>query len=346
MNAKPIFLSLNLLFFSIINLTNLQGASAGPPQSLPTMFDFLGAEEGNMMHLELDLTELINNKKTNTYFPGALTTNKGQLFSVEVRPRGKYRRTHCDVPPLKLKFRKRELKAAGMDTLNEIKLALPCFNDPESEALLLREYVAYRMYEHLNPEFSIRARLIKVTIRDKHIEKTLEPVYGLLIEHEEQIAARLGGEITTCYNLTADSLHSGQAARTALFEFMIGNTDWGVADIRNVYCLKPNDGSKMRIIPFDFDFSGLVNAPYAVPTQKSGLKNVRERLLMADGIPPAALQESMQVFINAQDALLCLCQSAFLTDKSSGYMKAYIQKFFDSVSESGTIPKKIKGNLR
>lgn len=346
MSAKPLYLSLHLLLFSILNLTNPGNAYARLPQSTPSVFDYLSAEEGNNIHIEVDLTDLVNNRKTNQYFPGSLTTKDGKMLGVEIRPRGKYRRRHCDVPPLKLKFRKKELKANGLDTLNEIKLSLPCFNDPESEMLLLREYVAYRMFERLNPDFSVRARLVKVTIHDKHIEKTNAPVYGLLIEHEEQVAARLGGAIVECYNLPIDSVHTGQAALTAMFQFMIGNTDWAVADVRNVYCLKPQDGGKIRVIPYDFDFSGLVNAPYAIPAKQTGLKNVRERLLLAEGIPNAALQEAVQVFRNTQVALVGLCQSTYLTDKSSGYMKAYIEKFFEAVGASETIPQRIKGNLR
>ena len=299
-----------------------------------------------MLQLEVDLTELINNKKTNQYFPGAVTTDKGRIFSVEVRPRGRYRRIHCDVPPLKLKFRKKELRAAGLDALNEVRLSLPCFDDPESEMLLLREYVAYRMFERLNPEFSVRARLIKIIIHDKHVEKTIAPMYALLIEHEEQIAARMDGSIVECFNLPIDSMHLGQAALTSMFEYMIGNTDWALADVRNVYCLKPNDGGKIRVIPYDFDFSGLVNAPYAIPNIKTGLKNVRERLLMANGIPNPALLEAMQVVRGAQEGLIGLCQSQFLTSKSSEYMKAYIEKFFEAVGTSEKIPERIKGNLR
>jgi hypothetical protein len=342
MSAKTFFLSIILLIFSTLS----NDLMARTPQTPPSVFDYLTTEEGVHLNLELDLTELINNKKTNQYFPGTLTTASGQMFGIEVRPRGKYRRRTCDVPPLKMKFRKKELKALGLDTLNEIKIAVPCFDDPESETLLLREYVAYRMFERLNPDCSVRARLVHITFHDKHIEKTRAPVYGLLIEHEEQVAARLDGDLVEYYNLPPDSINAEQAALNALFQFMIGNTDWAISEVRNVYCLKPHKGGKICVIPFDFDFSGLVNAPYAIPSSHTGLKNVRERLLLADGIPDASLQQALQVFRETQSALVGLCQGAFLSEKSSGYMKEYIEKFFAAVGNCTTIPPRIKGNLR
>lgn len=346
MFAKTPHLSLILLVVTFLSIVYSFNVSAQTSQSTPSVFDYLTPQEGADISLELDLTELINNKKTNQYFPGSLSAGDGKMFGVEVRPRGKSRRRICDVPPLKLKFRKKELRAAGLDTLNEIKLVVPCFNDPESEALVMREYIAYRMFERINPAYSVRARLVKITFRDKHIEQTKAPVYGLLVEHEEQVAARLDGDIVEYFNLPADSIHTGQAALNAMFQYMIGNTDWGLSDIRNVYYLKPHDGSKIRVVPFDFDFSGLVNAPYAIPNSRTGLKNVRDRQLLADEIPNAALLQAAQILKNTQNTLLELCQASFLPEKSRGDMESYIKKFFEALGDKGKIPQRIKADLR
>ena len=346
MFAKTFRISLILLIVNFLSFPYSFNIYAQTPPSPPSVFDYLTQQEGGNITLELDLTELINNKKTNQYFPGTLSTEAGQLFGVDLRPRGKYRRRICDVPPLKIKFRKKELFAAGLDTLNEIKLVVPCFDDPESEALVLREYIAYRMFERINPAYSVRARLIKITFRNRHIEQTKAPVFGLLIEHEEQVAARLNGDMVEQFNLPPDRFHTGQMALHAMFQYMIGNTDWGLADLRNVYFLQPRDGSEIRIVPFDFDFSGLVNAPYAIPNTQTGLKNVRERMLQADGIPNAALQQAAQVFRNTEITLLELCQSPFLSEKNKLDMESYIKKFFEALGDKGKIPQRIKSDIR
>lgn len=346
MSAKMLHLSPILLLISVLTFLIPPKTQAQAPPFAVSAFDYLTPEEGAHFTLELDLTELVNNKKTNQYFPGTLTTDDGQLFGIEVRPRGKYRRRICEVPPLKLKFHKKELRAAGLDTLNEIKLVVPCFNNSESEALVLREYVAYKMFERINPAYSVRARLVKITFRDRHIEQTKTPVYALMVEHEEQVAARLKGKIVEYFNLPTDSFDTGQFALNAMFQYMIGNTDWGISDIRNVYFLQPHDGSKIRIVPFDFDFSGLVNAPYAIPNNRTGLKSVRDRQLQADGVPNAALQQAAQMLKNTQATLLELCQSPFLSEKSRSDMESFIKLFFEALGDKSKIPQRIKGDLR
>ena len=112
---SPIRLIVSLLLV-FISLTAF-GQISTSPQSV---FDYLTPQEGVAMTIELDLTDLINNKKTNQFFPGTITTANGELLQVDIRPRGKYRRKMCDVPPLKLKFSKKTLRAAQLDTLNEV----------------------------------------------------------------------------------------------------------------------------------------------------------------------------------------------------------------------------------
>jgi hypothetical protein len=311
-----------------------------------SVFDYLTPQEGNSFTLELDLTELRDHKNTNEYFPASLTTGDGQLLAAEIRPRGKYRRRLCDIPPLKLKFKKKALRGLGLDTLNEVKLLLPCFDERESETLILREYIAYRMFEQLDPQHSVRARLVNITLRDRHIEKTHPPVYALLIEHEEQVAARLGGHIESPFKLSAEAYEPESVALNAMFQFMIGNTDWGLADNRNVYQLRPNEGGLLKVLPFDFDFSGLVNAPYASPGNLTGLSSVRDRLLQADGIAPEALQAAATRIKSQKEALLALCNPGFLDKKNARWLTEYLTAFFQELESSGEIPRRMKSSLR
>lgn len=345
MQTKTIFRFSKTLIFSLLVLFLFARAAAQPPVAGTSAFDYLTAQEGAALTLELDLTDLINNKNTKTYFPGSLTTADGKMLKVDVRSRGKFRRRICDIPPLKLKLSKKELRAKGLDTLNEIKLVVPCSNDPRGEELLLREYVAYRMFERLSP-YSVRARLVRVTFRDKHVEEVKRPVYCLLVEHEEQVAARLKGKIVEEYGLKADTLQTEQAALTAVFEYMIGNTDWGLADVRNVYLFKSTPTSKIHLIPFDFDFAGLVNAPYAVPKAETGLKTVKERRLLSEGIPTTALRQAAEKVKNAQTDLLALCTADYLGKNTSKDLTRYMESFFQNIDNLPVEAEKGKGNLR
>lgn len=345
MFLKTNFRYLKDLIFICLFLFQYQFSHTQTPASPLSVFDYLTPEEGNLLTLELDLTELINHKNTNEYLPASITTSDGQMLKLEVRARGKFRRKTCEIPPIKLKFSKKDLRAAHLDTLNEIKLAVPCFDDPRGEELLLREYTAYRMFERLSPN-SVRARLVKIAFRDKHVEQVKAPVYCMLVEHEEQVAARLKGHIQDLFNLPLDSLQMDQAALTVMFEYMIGNTDWGFVDSRNVYMLKTPGSDKIGLIPYDFDFSGLVSAPYARPRSDTGLKKVQDRYLMAGGIPAGAMQGACALMMEAQNDLLTLCNSAFLPKNTAKSMERYIQEFFDMIRQKPVEQLSPKGDLR
>jgi len=315
-----------LIFSLLILLFAVPAFSQAPP--LPqSVFDYLSPQEGVAMTIELDLTELINNKNTNQFFPATITTADGNLLQVDIRARGKYRRKMCDVPPLKLKFSKKVLRAAQLDTLNEVKLVVPCFHDAESESLLLREYVAYRLFEQLSPAHAVRARLVKITFRDRHVEQIKEPVYCLLLEHEEQVAARLRGTMVEDYNLSPEQLDGEQSALTSLFEYMIGNTDWAVDNFRNVYLLKPNNGDKIRVIPYDFDFSGLVGASYA----KANQATKPERKLVTKGLSAQVLKQAAATIQAAKPDLITWCNAPFLSKNTSKELHRYLESFYQAL---------------
>ncbi len=343
MSSPSIFHSPTHLIVTLLLLCCALSAFSQAPPPPQSVFDYLTPQEGVAMTIELDLTELINNKKTNQYYPATLTTADGRIMQVDIRPRGKYRRKICEVPPLKLKFSKKGLRAAQLDTLNEVKLVVPCFNDAESEALLLREYVAYRLFERLNPSYAVRARLVKVAFRDRHVEQLKAPVYCLLLEHEEQVAARLQGSLVEDYNLPADQLDAGQAALTSLFEYMIGNTDWNIANFRNVYLLKPANGDKIRIIPYDFDFSELVDAPYAKLNRSSTEPG---RKLVTTGLSAPMLKQAAATMQAARTDLLGWCNASFLPKSTVKELNRYLESFYQALDTKLNFGEGKDGGLR
>jgi hypothetical protein len=63
----------------------------------------------------------------------------------------------------------------------------------------------------------------------------------------------------------------------ALFEFMIGNTDWFIQNRHNLEFVVVPGHNLLVPIPYDFDYSGLVNAPYAVHHTSLELPSVEIR---------------------------------------------------------------------
>lgn len=323
MNSKttlPALLAAALLFFAAAPLS---------AQSRPaSFFERLTPEESIPMTLSTDVSALIANKNKADYQPAKLGTREGKTYELQVKPRGKFRRKIAEIPPLKLKIKKKVLEAEGLDTLNEIKLVLPCTLDERGNELVLREYLAYRMFEQLTPN-SVRARLVDLTLINTGTgNQARYAVKAILLEDEEETAARLGGEILDFYGMTTDSLETHQAALTALFQYMIGNTDWNIAEQRNVRFLRTGAGA-ILMIPFDFDFAGFVNAPYASPNADTGLKNIRERFLMSDKLDSKALESAYRAMQAAREDFNRICRSAAVAPAEAAKLVEYIDSFYD-----------------
>ena len=317
-------LSLLVGLFALITVRPLRAQDR--PSSI---FEQLTQKEMNRLTLEVDLTTLLAGRKTNKYFPARLSLEKGGSWEVEVKPRGRYRRKVCEMPPLKIKFKKKALQAQGLDTLNEIKLTIPCHQDEQGNELVVKEYLAYRMFEQLTP-VAVRARLVRLTLVDTHIGKEIQ-MTALLLEDEEETAKRFHGQLIEEYGLPVDSLLVNQAALVTVFQYMIGNTDWDINMIRNVRTIRSMEGGKVIVIPYDFDFSGLVNAPYATPSSESGLRNVRERFLVNTGLSPEALRRAALRIKSSKPALMALCKSKYLSADSTTDLQEYLESFFGQI---------------
>jgi hypothetical protein len=327
--------TVTITFVTVLLLTSNPASSQDTPVADPiSILEHLAQPVGSMpvptLNLSLDVTELIHQKRTERYFPAELTSADGKVWQTEVRSRGKFRRIISEVPPMKLKFSKKKLVQVGLDTLNEVRIVLPTKFDEASQTQLLREYLAYQIYARLS-DYHIKAHLIKLQLHDTHIDQFYPSVWAMLLEHEEELGTRLGGTADQVFNMVPDSLQMPYAAMNAVFQCMIGNTDWSNLDARNMYHLKLKEGVKYIPIPYDFDFSGLVNAPYATPASHTGLKNVRERILLTDGISDSYVSLAMQKVLNVESDLLALCKQVNLSEQQATESQTYLLGFFDAI---------------
>lgn len=321
-------LSFILLLFTIANLTLTAQTSVSSPS---TVFEKLTHTEAVELTLEADLTAFVEQKRTNKYMPGTLTTKDGKTYSIELRPRGRYRRKVSEIPPMKIKFSESELLAENLDTLNEIKIALPGTHTTQGNELIIKEYLAYRMFEKVSEAY-FRARLVKLTLIDTHKKGYgKKKLYTIFIEDEEEVAQRLGGEPEEEFGFKMNVFDQQQAALVTLFQYMIGNTDWEFPMHRNVELIKNVGDRKMLALPYDFDFSGLVSAPYASPSSESGVKTVRDRYLMSDGIDTEALKAATNVLKTNEKEFYDLCSSKYLSKEASDDMTKFLTIFFQNM---------------
>jgi len=102
--------------------------------------------------------------------------------------------------------------------------------------------------------------------------------YGFLIENDGMLAQRFGQDsLLDMAGLNGLDLEASTMTKVALFQFMALNTDWAVSGPHNIKMLGPVLG-RVYPIPYDLDWSGIINARYAKPDMNLGIRSVRDRL--------------------------------------------------------------------
>ena len=303
----------------------------------PSVFSILSAENIEEITIATNLTQLMENRRSEAYVDANLSYEKGKKqvvsYPIQLQVRGKFRRRICDFPPVKIKFAKKDLEAAGINkTYNSMKLVTHCMDDKEmGNENVLKEYLTYKLFNELSPK-SFRVHLVKVNYIDTEGQVGKIKRYGILIEDTDEMAARLGGKEYEVMNVSRDSVAPKDEAMVGLFQYMIANADWNLPMLRNVKLVLPEGSAKTILVPYDFDFSGLVNASYALPQTDKGLTSMRDRLYLGNTFDKAVMRSVMQHFISHKQALLDIVkQFKPLNMEARADMEAYLSTFFDTI---------------
>ena len=275
----------------------------------PSIFEALGQVQNQEITMLLDFGALDELRKKDESFPARIQykTASGDSVSwnVKLKVRGRYRRLFCDFPPIKVVFPKKDLQAKGFASFNDLKWVTHCFEDHESDEHLLREYLAYGLYQQISP-FSYRTQLLKVTYINAHKPNQKIVRFAFIVEDDAEISQRLNlKECKDCFVAHRDSLDLKSENSVAVFQYMIGNTDWSIVKgQKNVKYFKPANGGKMVVIPHDFDFSGFVDAGYAVPATGTNIQTVKERAFLGFKADKAVWEETLSLYKGKQNAFI------------------------------------------
>jgi hypothetical protein len=248
---------------------------------------------------------------------------------VQVRTRGNSRRKPhiCSFAPLRIEFDKPRMKGTPFAGHNALKLGTHCRDSNEYEQYVLREYTAYRAFNALTPR-SFRARLARATYLDAKNNRTVASKYAIFLEDDDDVAERQLGRIVTVKGIPFTAVDTETLTLMMLFEFMIGNTDWSVASQHNVVIVQTREGRRYPV-PYDFDYSGLVDTTYSVPDKQLGIATVRDRLYRGPCRTAAELEPFFATIRNAREQIFALYDA--LPDMSDGYRKNaknYLDEFY------------------
>ncbi len=254
---------------------------------------------------------------------------------VKLTVRGNFRRlrANCQFPPLLLDVSKKKSQDTPFVNQKKLKLVTHCQN----EEYVVREYLVYRLYNLLT-DYSFRARLCKVTYLDSAGKLKPETRWAALLEDEDDLVKRNGGTPNKLRQLSAYDMDSLSMATVAVFEYLIGNTDWSVPYRHNIRLLTLSTPIRPVPVPYDFDHAGLVETDYAMPAEQLGIASVRERLYRGLAYPPALFQRVFDRFNQLKPQFYALYQND--TRLSPAYVKRslrYFDEFYETINKPSAV---------
>jgi hypothetical protein len=219
-----------------------------------------------------------------------------------------------------------------------LKLVVQCAGGSEYEQFILREHLAYRLFNTVTPH-SFRSRLARVTYVDAASGKTVGTRAGMFLEDETSVARRMEGRIVELPRLLFENLDQTTLTAMMIFEYMIGNTDYSIYALHNVRIVQRPDKS-LHPIPYDFDVSGLVNPPYGIPARGLMLKSVTDRLYRGPCRNQELVEPIAANFHAVKDAVRALPDSIPGLGRDT---KIEVKSFIDSFYSSIRTPKDVRG---
>ncbi|MDZ7608335.1 MAG: hypothetical protein U5K79_22750 [Cyclobacteriaceae bacterium] len=284
--------------------------------------------------LKTDLRKLINTKMDPEYQDGEITMN-GKTYPIQLKARGNNRRETCSFPPITLDFSKTEFEDPSYDQLEKLKLVNSCKMLVSYEQYILREYLIYRSYQ-LFTDKSFKVKLLRIDYVDAKEKIKTVTRYGFVIEDQYMMASRLDGVMVKKEGIRDQSTNRETIVMMSIFMYMIGNTDWNIPMLHNMKLLKLNKLTETApyAVPYDFDYTGMVNADYAVPSPILGIETLRQRLFWGKCYGEEELKTAINLFISKKQALYALYENFPYFDKSSLYEStSFLDSFYKIIED-------------
>jgi len=252
------------------------------------------------------------------------------LVKVESRVRGNWRLRNCYFPPLKVEFKKKDVKGTVFEGNKSLKVVFPCLNTSSKNFLVRKEYICYRMYETVSPYY-FRTRLANLQLTE--ISRKKPRTYELetfFVEDNSMVAKRSNAKVVKSKGIHPAAFDEVQSVRNDFFQYMIGNADWSMVYQHNSNTLYA--GNKFIPLSYDFDMSGFVDASYAhenAPTLGTG--DPRDRVYRGFCKSPDVMEQIREEYLAKEKAVHAVIdeEASFFREFEVKVMHDYINGFFD-----------------
>ena len=227
---------------------------------------------------------MLASKRAAAALPATLVAD-GVTYPITLAPRGITRlsKDTCQFPPLRVEFTRPPPPGSLFHGQHRLKLVTHCRNGVDFQQKVLLEYSAYRIYNLLTQQ-SFRARLANVDYVDADGKPFVSRV-GFFIEDFDDVAKRNNMRVAHMGpRVPLEQIDATAGGRFAVFEYLISNYDWsmragpeGDECCHNGRLMSVTGGGTLTPVPYDFDFSGLVDAPYAGVPEGIPVETIKQR---------------------------------------------------------------------
>ena len=333
------------ILFVLALLLAAPAAAAAPPKPL------FASEDTIHIAIQGPISTLVRNRSSEAR-PGTLTIGT-ETLPVTLAVRGITRRAAdiCGFPPIRVEFTRPPPPTSPFAGQKRLKLVTHCRSSESFQQYLLLEYAAYRMYQQLTP-LSFRVRLADVDYRQVDGKAYVQRL-GFFLEDTGDVAKRNGlKELHGPELIPVTSLSPVGAARYAMFQHMIGNHDWSMRagpkgddcchNAKLIGALGLASGAVIPV-PYDFDFSGLVDTPYATPPDVLHINDVRQRFYAGycmHNVEAAAIAAQMRAM--RPQLLAALASTPGLQPQTTARAQSYLDGFFRDVATDAAVAALLK----
>ena len=280
-----------------------------------------------------------------------------ETLAIRLSPRGISRRTTeaCEFPPLRIVFKDKPGAESLFKGQKDLKLTTHCRNDFTYQDYELLEFLAYRLRNVMTP-LSLRVRLAEIDYVEARTGSVRIHRRGFLTEDIDELAARSGLEQVKLAKIDHGQLDPAATATSDLFQYMIGNQDWsdvagpaGTNCCHNVKLLGKTANATSELIPvaYDFDSTGLVNPPYALPPTNVPIRTVRQRFYRGYcQFNPQATAAARDAVAKKAELLGTIDAIPGLSSRGRNSARQYLDDFFSELSDPAQMQKLILDRCR
>ena len=276
-------------------------------------------------------------------------------LTVKIEARGNFRRQRkiCNFPPFWINFKKSEVEGTPFADLDKVKVVAHCFDGwKDYERYMYVEYLAYKTYNLLT-EWSFRTRLAKIEYVDTEGSNDSSTFGAFFIEHVDSLEERWGARQVKDRWISPSRYDHEVLCIAEMFQFLLGNTDFSYFASEDECChnakafevVSKSDG--WVPVPYDFDMSGLVNAPYAEVGPNIPVKSVRERLYRGIGVDHKVMEDTIKLYLRKKPEIYALWENTTIVDeKTRARSLKYIDGFYKVFRSQKKIAAQVTGKLR